>query len=135
MASWDTKSNPKAAAAAAAAPDSKTPSNKPTASICNPKTNKNLRRACYILPVLFILGCAGAGIAIWQTRGSKPSPKVMTTAGEPLTFSVDVSLPQSGAGGICSGLFYSSGEIKQRSEGAVVSSDRVFEDADVLHSA
>jgi hypothetical protein len=73
---------------------------------------------CHVLPVLMVLCLAGAGLAIWQTVGKQQPRPVAVPAGEPLTFSVNIKLPQDGAGSTCSGLFYQG---KNAEGGTVVS--------------
>lgn len=76
---------------------------------------------CHVLPVLFVLALAGAGIVIWQTVGKqKPQEAVVLPAGAPLTFSVNMKLPQDASGSTCSGLFYGANKTKGDS-GTVVS--------------
>lgn len=78
---------------------------------------------CHVLPVLLVLALAGAGIAIWQTVGKQQqqptAAAVAATAGQPLTFSVNVKLPQEAVGSACSDLFYqgSSSNSSSRSGG------------------
>ncbi|WIA19659.1 hypothetical protein OEZ85_005590 [Tetradesmus obliquus] len=64
------------------------------------------RVMCHVLPVLLVLCLAGAGLAIWQTVGKQEQKALAVPAGEPLTFSVNMKLPQDAAGSTCSGLFY-----------------------------
>jgi hypothetical protein len=80
------------------------------------------RAMCHVLPVLLVLCLAGAGLAIWQTVGKQEQRPVAVPSGEPLTFSVNMKLPQDAAGSTCSGLFYKG----KGSEGGTVVSESVY---------
>jgi hypothetical protein len=77
---------------------------------------------CHVLPVLMVLCLAGAGLALWQTVGKQEPRPVAAPAGEPLTFSVNIKLPQDAAGSTCNMLFYQG---KGGEGGTVVSDARV----------
>lgn len=88
--------------------------------------NRCRRLMCHVLPVLLVLALAGAGITIWQTVGKQQQPTaaaVAATAGQPMTFSVNVKLPQEAVGSACSDLFY-QGSSRNSSSGSGGNSSR-----------
>jgi hypothetical protein len=120
MSSWD-KSG-KTSAAAAADPSSPTAIKARRYASSKLTGEQRCRRAmCHVLPVLMVLCLAGTGLALWQTVGKQEPRPLAVPAGEPLTFSVNIKLPQDAAGSTCNGLFYQG---KSGEGGTVVSDSR-----------